>query len=59
MGQVNVNTPSDGGGGGSNTAIIALVVVVLIVVILLVLWLMGVFGTGTNTGSQLLQLLGA
>lgn len=55
MGQVNVNTPSDG--GGSNTAIIAIVVVLLIVVILLILWLTGVFG-GSGTRSDLLQLLG-
>jgi predicted metalloprotease len=57
MGQINVNTPSDSG-GGSNTAIIAIVVVLLIVVILLVLWLTGVFGGGSNTGSELLQLIG-
>ena len=41
MGQVNVNTPTDGGG---SAAAIVLVVVVLLVLVLLVLWLTGVIG---------------
>jgi len=56
MGQVNVNTPGDSGGG--NTAAIVLVVVVLLVLVLLVLWLTGVFGSGTTTTSQIFALLG-
>lgn len=60
MGQVNVNTPSDGGGGSA--AAIVLVVVVLLVLVLLVLWLTGVFGGTTNVNvkvsSELFQMLG-
>lgn len=56
MGQVNINTPGDSGGG--NAAAIVLVVVVLLVLVLLVLWLTGVFGTGTKTTSELFTLLG-
>lgn len=63
MGQVNVNTPSGGSDGGGSAAAIVLVVVVLIVLVLLVLWLLGVFNSGTanvnvNVTSQLFQLLG-
>jgi len=57
MGQVNINTPSDGA-SGANAAVITLVVVVLIVVLLLVLWIAGVFnGGGAATHSAILQLL--
>jgi formiminotetrahydrofolate cyclodeaminase len=53
MGQINVNTPSDGGG---SAAAIVLVVVVLLVLLLLVLWLTGVFTPATT--SEIFQLLG-
>jgi len=55
MGQVNVNTPSDGGG---SAAAIVLVVVVLLVLVLLVLWLTGFFG-GSPASSEIYRILGA
>jgi hypothetical protein len=55
MGQVNVNTPSDGGG---SAAAIVLVVVVLLVLVLLVLWLTGFFNAPAAT-SEVFRILGA
>ena len=55
MGQVNVNTPSDGGG---SAAAIVLVVVVLLVLVLLVLWLTGFFNA-TPASSEVFRILGA